>query len=104
MRIPGADVNPYLAFSAVLASGMAGVQNKLECPPQFAGDAYRTPDLPLVPTTLKEATHNFKNSAFARGAFGDAVVDHYANFYENEVLAYDQAVTDFERQRYFEQI
>ncbi|KAK7241813.1 glutamine synthetase [Aureococcus anophagefferens] len=104
MRIPGADANPYLAFAAVLASGLAGVRAKLEPPAQFVGDAYSTPGLPLVPTTLKDASAAFKASAFARGAFGDVVVDHYATFFDNEVLAFERAVTDFEMRRYFEQI
>ena len=104
MRIPGADANPYLAFAAVLASGMAGVRAKLEPPSQFQGDAYTTPGLPLVPTTLKDANNTFKASAFARATFGDAVVDHYATFFDNEVLAFDRAVTDWEKRRYFEQI
>lgn len=104
MRIPGADVNPYLAYAAVLASGMRGVRDGLAPPPQFTGDAYRTPGLPLVPTTLKDATAAFSTSEFARASFGDNVVDHYATFYGNEVAAYERAVTDWERQRYFEQI
>ena len=83
---------------------MAGVRAKLEPPPQFQGDAYTTPGLPLVPTTLKDANNTFKASAFARATFGDAVVDHYATFFDNEVLAFDRAVTDWEKRRYFEQI
>ena len=103
-RIPGADVNPYLAYAAALASGLDGIANATEPPPEFRGDAYASNDLPSVPKTLAEATDRFEASAFARGAFGDDVVDHYAHFFRTEVAAYDAAVTDWERTRYFERI
>ena len=104
MRIPGADANPYLAFAALLASGLKGIEEKLVAPPPFQGDAYRTEGLPRIPTTLKEATERFKDSAFAKEAFGSDVVRHYATFFEHEVTSFESAVTDWERQRYFEQI
>jgi glutamine synthetase len=103
-RIAGADCNIYLAFAAALASGLQGVKDKLPLPPMFTGNAYDAKDLLEVPKTLKEATHVFQNSPFARQAFGDDVVDHYSTFYCNEQAAYDKAVTDWERHRYFERI
>jgi glutamine synthetase len=103
-RIPGADVNPYLAFAASLASGIDGIRRQLDPPDIFVGDIYAAQHLPRVPYTLGEATDLFANSAFAREAFGEAVVDHYAHFYRTEFQAYNLAVTDWERKRYFERI
>lgn len=103
-RIPGADCNPYLAFAASLASGMAGIKNQIEPPDIFEGDIYAAKHLPRVPYTLAEAVTHFKESAFAKEAFGEKVVDHYAHFYNTEVQSYQSSVTDWERQRYFERI
>ena len=103
-RIPGADVNPYLAYAAALASGLDGIEQRTEPPAEFAGDAYAHDDLPGVPRTLAEAVDAFDGSAFARSAFGDDVVDHYVHFFRTEVAAFDAAVTDWERTRYFERI
>ncbi|MBW6456434.1 MAG: glutamine synthetase family protein [Trueperaceae bacterium] len=103
-RIPGADVNAYLAFAASLASGLDGIERGLEPPAAFTGDLYAAGDLPRLPRSLREATDLFAASAFARRAFGDDVVDHYAHFFRTEQAAYDAAVTDWERQRYFERI
>lgn len=103
-RIPGADCNPYLAFAAALASGLDGIERKLEPPPPFTGDMYAAADLPRVPATLGEASVLFDNSAFAAEAFGAEMVEHYRHFFRKEQEAYDAAVTDWERQRYFERI
>ena len=103
-RIPGADCNPYLAYAAALASGLDGIANKIEPPPIFEGDVYAAQHLPRVPYTLREATDLFANSAFTRQAFGDDVVDHYSHFFRTEQSAFDTAVTDWERNRYFERI
>jgi glutamine synthetase len=103
-RLPGADCNPYLAFAASIASGLDGVRRRTEPPPIFEGDAYAARELPRVPHTLAEATALFAASHFAREAFGDAVVEHYTHFFRIEQAAYDRAVTDWERQRYFERI
>mmetsp|Transcript_8637 Transcript_8637/g.13118 ORF Transcript_8637/g.13118 Transcript_8637/m.13118 type:complete len:499 (-) Transcript_8637:850-2346(-) len=103
-RIPGADCNPYLAFAASIASGLDGIRNKIEPPPQFQGDVYEATDLPNVPRTLDEALHLFKNSEFAVDAFGSDVVHHYARHAQLEVENYKSAVTDWELKRYFEQI
>jgi glutamine synthetase len=103
-RIPGADVNPYLAYAAALASGLDGIARKLEPPAAFAGDLYAAADLPRVPATLRDATDRFERSEFAREAFGAEAVEHYAHFFRSEQAAYDGAVTDWEYQRYFERI
>jgi len=103
-RIPGADVNPYLAYAAALASGLDGIERRTEPPPRLDGDAYAAPDLPPLPRTLAEATAAFEASAFARSAFGDDVVEHHAHFLRTEVAQFDAAVTDWERRRYFERI
>lgn len=101
-RIPGADVNPYLAYAAALASGLAGIENKIEPPEIFIGDIYAASHLPRVPYTLEEATESFANSEFSQKAFGEKVVEHYAHFFRTEAAAYRNAVTDWERKRYFE--
>jgi glutamine synthetase len=103
-RIPGADANPYLLYAAAMASGLDGIRNKIEPPEAFTGDIYLADKLPKVPHTLQESIDGFKKSDFAREAFGDDVVDHYIHFFETEQALYDQAVTDWERKRYFEQI
>lgn len=103
-RIPGADCNPYLALAASLASGLDGIANKIEPPEVFVGDIYQARDLPRVPYTLSQALETFENSKFAKAAFGNEVVEHYSHFYRTEAAAYDKAVTDWERRRYFERI
>jgi glutamine synthetase len=103
-RIPGADCNPYLAFAAALASGLDGIANRIEPPECFVGDIYAAANLPRVPHTLGEAVDTFEKSSFAKRALGDAVVEHYAHFFRTEAAAFNSAVTDWERQRYFERI
>lgn len=103
-RVPGADCNPYLAYAAALASGLDGIANQIEPPPVFAGDIYAAQHLPHVPKTLRHATELFAKSDFAKQTFGVDVVEHYTHFYEVEQAAFDKAVTDWERKRYFERI
>lgn len=103
-RVPGADCNPYLAFAALLAAGLEGIEQELTPPPLFVGDVYATRDIPTVPTTLQEATEQFAASDFARRAFGSTVVDHYVHFFQTEQDIFNRAVTDWERRRYFERI
>jgi glutamine synthetase len=103
-RIPGADCNPYLAYAAALASGLDGIENKIEPPPIFEGDIYAAQELPRVAATLRDATECLAGSAFVKQAFGAEVVEHYAHFYRTECDEYDKAVTDWERRRYFERI
>jgi glutamine synthetase len=103
-RIPGADANPYLCYAALLAAGLDGIQRKLDPGPAFEGDAYTTVGLPRVPHTMADAIRELEASAFARVAFGDAVVDHLLHFARTELATFEAAVTDFERARYFERI
>ncbi|MBK9746076.1 MAG: glutamine synthetase [Chloroflexi bacterium] len=103
-RIPGADCNPYLAYAAALASGLDGIQNKIEPPPIFEGNIYEAQTLPRVPYTLEHAVDLFAASDFTKRVFGADVVDHYTHFYRTEVSAFHKWVTDWERKRYFEQI
>jgi glutamine synthetase len=101
-RIGGADLNPYLAFAALIAAGIAGVEEKLELAAPHSGDAYADAALLDVPKTLREATDCLKRSTMLRAAFGDAVVDHYVRTAEWEQFEYDRRVTDWELARGFE--
>eukprot|EP00514_Thraustochytrium_sp_LLF1b_P001755 CAMPEP_0184519936 /NCGR_PEP_ID=MMETSP0198_2-20121128/6895_1 /TAXON_ID=1112570 /ORGANISM="Thraustochytrium sp., Strain LLF1b" /LENGTH=488 /DNA_ID=CAMNT_0026910491 /DNA_START=151 /DNA_END=1617 /DNA_ORIENTATION=- len=104
-RLPGADVNPYLAFAAAVASGIDGINNKLSPPPMLKGDGYsQATEAASVPVSLGEASRAFRDSSFVRETFGPVVQEHYARFYHLEQQAYDKAVTDWERKRYFEMI
>ena len=102
-RLPGGDVNPYLAMAGMLASGLRGIDQELELEPAYTGNAYES-DHPKVPTSLRTARDLFAASAIAREVFGDAVVDHYVNNADVELTAYDSAVTDWERYRSFERM
>jgi len=90
-RIGGADLNPYLAFAALLAAGLSGVEQKLELEPPFVGDAYHGERLREIPKTLREATETLRGSKMLRQAFGEAVVDHYVHAAEWEQGEYDDA-------------
>jgi glutamine synthetase len=79
-------------------------REKIEPPEAFVGDIYQASNLPRVPHTLAQATDLFEKSEFAKRAFGPAVHEHYTHFYRTETQAYDKAVTDWERRRYFERI
>ncbi|ROS25031.1 glutamine synthetase [Rathayibacter sp. PhB127] len=102
-RVPGGDVNQYLAVAALVAAGLHGIENELELEDVCTGNAYGS-GAPRVPTTLREAADLFESSALARAAFGDEVVDHYVNNARVELAAYDAAVTDWERVRGFERL
>ncbi len=103
-RLPGADANPYLAFAAMLAAGLAGVREGLDCGDAYLGNAYVDEQLPRLPSSLRDATDHFEKSGLARAAFGDEVVDFYTHHARLEHEAFSNAVTDWEKQRYFEQI
>jgi glutamine synthetase len=103
-RVGGADLNPYMALSAIIAAGLRGVERELELDPVFEGNAYDAPELPRVPGTLREARELFAASEVAREAFGDDVVAHYVNAADVELAAFDGAVTDWERYRGFERL
>jgi glutamine synthetase len=102
-RLPGADVNPYLALSAMIAAGLHGIENELELEPAFEGNAYES-DKPRVPHNIYDARDLFAESAIARDAFGQDVVDHYLNRARIEIDAMEAAVTDWEKFRGFERL
>src|SRR3954467_6724857 len=102
-RVAGADVNPYLALSAMIAAGLHGIDAELELEPAYAGNAYES-DKPRVPSTLRDARDLFAGSAIAREAFGQEVVDHYLNMADVELEAFEAAGTDWERYRSFERM
>jgi glutamine synthetase len=102
-RLPGADVNPYLALSAMIAAGLHGIDSSLELEPAYEGNAYES-DKPRVPDTLRDARDLFAGSPIAREAFGQEVVDHYLNNARVELAAFDAAVTDWEKVRGFERL
>ena len=102
-RIPGGDVNPYLAFAALIASGLHGIEQNLEAPPPLQGNAYES-DAERFPSTLRDAIAALEAGTMARAAFGDQVVDHYLNYARTEQGLFDRFVTDWERKRYFERI
>jgi glutamine synthetase len=103
-RMPGADANPYLAFAATLAAGMAGITERLDCGESYQGNAYVDESLAALPGSLRDAAELLAASKLARTAFGDEVVDFYVHTARLEVKAFDNAVTDWERRRYFERI
>ncbi|MET9357638.1 gamma-glutamylethanolamide synthetase GlnA4 [Streptomyces sp. NPDC006617] len=102
-RLPGGDVNPYLAVAGMVAAGLHGIEQRLELPEPCPGNAY-TADFAHVPTTLREAAELWENSTLAKAAFGDEVVAHYRNMARVELDAYDAAVTDWELRRSFERM
>jgi len=103
-RIPGADANPYLAYAALLAAALDGVERRLDPGPAFRGDVYAAADLPRIPRELPEATAELEASDFATAAFGKGVVDHLLHFARSEHEAAHTPVSDAERARYFERV
>jgi glutamine synthetase len=102
-RVPGGDVNPYLAVSALVAAGLRGIEHELPLEEPYAGNAYAT-DAETVVRTLRDAAADWERSALAADAFGKEVVEHYANCARVELDAYDRAVTDWEMFRGFERL
>jgi glutamine synthetase len=100
-RIPGGDVNPYLAFAALLAAGLHGLEQGLEPAPPLEGNAYVS-DAQRFPSTLREAIEALEQGTIARAALGDDVVDHYLNYARTEQRLFDEVVTCYERERLFE--
>jgi glutamine synthetase len=103
-RVPGGDVNPYLALAAMLAGGLHGIENELELEDELVGNAYASGDRPKVPHTLRAAREAFASSKTVRAALGDDVVDHYVNMADVELTAFEGAVTDWELARTFERM
>ncbi|MFE5588885.1 glutamine synthetase family protein [Streptomyces sp. NPDC056549] len=102
-RLPGGDVNPYLAVAGLVAAGLYGIEQRLELPPPCTGNAY-TAEYAHVPTTLREAAELWDTSEIAKAAFGAEVVAHYRNMARVELDAFDAAVTDWELRRSFERL
>ena len=100
-RIPGGDVNPYLAFAALLAAGLYGIEQELDLPEPLEGNAYES-DAERFPHALREAIAALEHGTMARAALGDEVVDHYLNYGRVEQRLFDEAVTCWERERLFE--
>jgi glutamine synthetase len=101
-RIPGADVNPYLGYAALLAAGLDGIEHDTDPGPELVGNAYEAAGAEPFPSTLREAVDLWEHSEFARAAFGEAVWSHYLNYGRTEQRLFDQVVTDYERRRMFE--
>jgi glutamine synthetase len=100
-RIPGADANPYLAFAALLAAGLYGVEENLELGPAFQGNAYES-DVERFPHSLRDAITRLEQGSVSRRLFGDDVVEHYLNYARTEQRLFDEVVTCYERERMFE--
>jgi glutamine synthetase len=103
-RVPGGDVNPYLALAGLVAAALNGVDESRPLPPPVTGNAYTAEGLPRVPPTMGEALALWESSKLATAAFGADVVRHYATMARVELDAYQAAVTDWELRRYFERL
>ncbi|MEV6298692.1 glutamine synthetase family protein [Actinoplanes sp. NPDC051861] len=103
-RVPGGDVNPYLAIAALIAGALHGIENELSLEDEFVGNAYQDESAGRVPGTLREASELWAGSGLAEAAFGADVVAHYANMARVELVAFDAAVTDWELRRGFERL
>ena len=101
-RIPGADVNPYLGYAALLAAGLDGIERGTDPGPELVGNAYEAGKAEPFPASLREAVDLWEGSEFARSAFGEEVWRHYLNYGRTEQRLFDQVVTDYERRRMFE--
>jgi len=101
-RIPGADANPYLAFAALLAAGLDGIENGTDPGPELKGNAYEAGEAEPFPSTLREAVDLWEGSDFAKQTFGESVHKHYLNYGRTEQRLFDEVVTDYERRRMFE--
>lgn len=101
-RIPGSDMNPYVAMAGMLAAGLAGIQDELDLQPPVSGDVYQAKQGGEIPKTLRDATGALRQSHMLRAAMGDDVIDHYTRAAEWEIEEFDRAVTDYEIARGFE--
>jgi glutamine synthetase len=100
-RVPGGDVNPYLAVAGIIAAGLDGIKNKMKLEPAFTGNAYES-DSSRVPASMPEALELWEKSDWVKQTFGAEVQAHYANMARVEIAAYGKAVTDWELFRNFE--
>jgi len=101
-RIPGADVNPYLGYAALLAAGLDGIENEIDPGPELKGNAYEAAEAEAFPSSLREAVDNWEGSELAKRAFGEGAWAHYLNYGRTEQRLFDEVVTDYERTRMFE--
>jgi glutamine synthetase len=101
-RIPGADVNPYLGYAALLAAGLDGIERSTDPGPELVGNAYAEAEAEPFPSTLREAVDLWEQSKFAKKVFGESVWRHYLNYGKTEQRLFDEVVTDYERRRMFE--
>ena len=101
-RIPGADVNPYLGYAALLAAGLDGIEKGTDPGPELKGNAYEAAEAEAFPSTLRDAVDLWEESDFARQTFGEAVHKHYLNYGRTEQRLFDEVVTDYERRRMYE--
>jgi glutamine synthetase len=101
-RIPGADVNPYLGFAAVLAAGLDGIESGADPGPELKGNAYAAAEAEPFPSSLREAVDRWEGSELAKRAFGESAWSHYLNYGQTEQRLFDEVVTDYERTRMFE--
>jgi len=102
-RISGADMNPYLAYSALIGAGLYGIEHKIELPDELIGNAYEQDDIDRIPSSLHEAIWNWKNSDVVKEVLGEDVAKHYLEAARSEQNEFDSFVTTWERSRYFEQ-
>jgi glutamine synthetase len=103
-RMPGADCNAYLAFAAIIAAGLRGIDEQLPLEDAYSGNAYDAKDRRRIPSSLRDAIELLEASQMAREAFGSDVVDHYLHYARMEQRTFDAAVTDWERFRGFERM
>ena len=101
-RVGGADLNPYLAYAALLAAGLHGIEHELDPGPPFSGDAYGGAEIPAVPGSLRDAADRLGASQALRAAMGPEVIEHYVHSLRWELHSFGKAVTDWELIRYFE--
>jgi glutamine synthetase len=101
-RIPGADVNPYLGYAALLAAGLDGIEKQIDPGPELKGNAYEAAEAEPFPSSLREALELWEGSEFVKSTFGEQVQAHYLNYGRYEQKEFDQVVTDYERRRMFE--
>jgi glutamine synthetase len=103
-RVPGADINPYIAIAATIAAGLHGIEHRLDPPPPFTGNGYTATNVPRVPATLVDAIAAFEHSGPARKAYGEDVHAHLLNTARQEWITSNSVVTDWELRRNFERI
>ncbi len=102
-RVPGGDVNPYLAVAGMVAAGLHGIQDDLPFEEAFVGNAYNS-DSNHVPASMAEALDAWRSSEWIRETFGQEVQDHYTNMAMVELADFGSSVTDWERYRGFERL